>query len=271
MNNKTNYPSPVYIRSKMIDILYTSKAGHLGSGMSVVEMIIAMYNSVNLKDIKSKKNYRSRIIISKGHCASATYTIMNFFNLITNKMLKTYHKNGSFLAGHVSHSVPYVEHSTGALGHGLSVAVGCAFALKKKYPKKKPLSLCLCGDGELQEGSIWEALMFAAHHKLDNLVVLIDYNKISSITDTNKVLNLENIEKKITSFNLRPLTVDGHNVNKISNLIKKNVFKEKPLVLICNTVKGKDIPFAENKAIWHYRTLNKDLYLKAKNHLKKLD
>ena len=134
MNNKTNYPSPVYIRSKMIDILYTSKAGHLGSGMSVVEMIIAMYNSVNLKDIKSKKNYRSRIIISKGHCASATYTIMNFFNLITNKMLKTYHKNGSFLAGHVSHSVPYVEHSTGALGHGLSVAVGCAFALKKKNP-----------------------------------------------------------------------------------------------------------------------------------------
>lgn len=113
--------------------------------------------------------------------------------------------------------------------------------------------------------------MFAAHHKLDNLVVLIDYNKISSITDTNKVLNLENIEKKITSFNLRSLTVDGHNVNKISNLIKKNVFKKKPLVLICNTVKGKDIPFAENKAIWHYRTLNKDLYLKAKNHLKKLD
>ena len=267
---KIKFPDPNKVRSKMVDILYNSSAGHLGSGMSVIEMLIAMYSSTNIKDIKNQKNFRSRVIVSKGHCAAATYSVMNAFKLITNKLLYTYHKNNSFLAGHVSHSVPCVEHSTGALGHGLAVAAGSSFALKKKFKRRKSLSLCLCGDGELQEGSIWESIMFAAHHKLDNLVILIDYNKISSIKNTNDVINLENLKNKFLSFNCLTKVVDGHDIKKIISTIKKNTFKKKPLVLICKTTKGKNIPFAENKAIWHYKTLNKELYETAKKHLKKL-
>ena len=267
---KKKIPDPNKIRSKMLDILYRSSAGHLGSGMSVIEMLIAMYASTKINDIKKQKIYRSRVIVSKGHCAAATYSVMNAFGLISNNLLNTYHKNNSFLAGHVSHSVPFVEHSTGALGHGLAVAVGSSFALKTKFKNKKSLSLCLCGDGELQEGSVWESVMFAAHHKLDNLVVLIDYNKISSIKNTNDVINLENLKDKFTSFNCKTITVDGHNIKKIISIIKKNTFKKKPLVIICKTIKGKNIPFAENEAIWHYRTLNDELYKKAKNHLKNL-
>jgi len=257
------------IRLKIIDLLYRAGASHLGSNMSVVEILIAMYGLCNIQKIHDQVNERSRIIVSKGHCAAATYVVSNAFGLLTNLLLETYHQDNSLLAGHVSHSVPYVEHSTGALGHGLSVAVGCAIGLKSRSIKDS-LSLCLCGDGEIQEGSIWEALMFAGHKKLDNLVVFIDYNKISSITETNKVVNLEPLYEKFKSFNLEASIVDGHNVNEIINVATKSIFKGKPTILICNTVKGKDIPFAENKAIWHYKSLDEDLYKEAKQYLLKI-
>jgi transketolase len=259
---------PSEVRLKIIDLLYKSGASHLGPNMSVVEILIAMYGLCDVEKIKKKANERSRIIVSKGHCAAATYSVSNFFGLLSDDFLNSYHQNGSLLAGHVSHSVPYVEHSTGALGHGLSVAVGCAIGLKSKLIKNS-LSLCLCGDGEIQEGSIWEALMFAGHKKLDNLVVFIDYNKISSIKKTNEVVNLEPLYEKFQSFNLNVSIVDGHNVNEIINVANKTIFKGKPTVLICNTIKGKNIPFAENEPIWHYKSLNDPLYEEAKKHLLK--
>jgi transketolase len=261
-------PNPSEIRLKIIDLLYKSGASHLGSNMSAVEILIAIHGLCDIEKIKKKINERSRIIVSKGHCAVATYAVSNFFGLLSDDFLNSFHKNGSLLAGHVSHSVPYVEHSTGALGHGLSVAVGCAIGLKSKLIKNS-LSLCLCGDGEIQEGSIWEALMFAGHKKLDNLVVFIDYNKISSIKKTNEVVNLEPLYEKFQSFNLNVSIVDGHNVNEIIDVANKTIFKGKPTVLICNTIKGKNIPFAENEAIWHYKSLNDLLYEEAKKHLLK--
>jgi transketolase len=269
MSKKKLLPNPVEVRLRIIDLLYKSEASHLGSSMSVVEILIAMYSLCNIQKIREKKIDRSRIIVSKGHCASATYVVSNFFNLLSNKFLESYHADNSLLAGHVSHSVPYVEHSTGALGHGLSVAVGCAIGLKSKSFNKS-LSLCLCGDGEIQEGSIWEALMIAGHKKLDNLVVFIDYNKISSIKETNKVVNLEPLQEKFKSFNFEVAIVDGHSLNEITSAVKKSIFKGKPTVLICNTIKGKDIPFAENQPVWHYRTLNESLYKEARQHLLKI-
>jgi transketolase len=267
---KTNIiPSAAEIRLKIIELLYKAGASHLGSNMSVIEILISMYSLVDIEKIKQNKNDRSRIIVSKGHCAVATYTILNFYGLLSEEQLNTYHLDDSLLAGHVSHSVPYVEHSTGALGHGLSVALGCALGQKSKNYKES-LSLCLCGDGEIQEGSIWEALMFAGHKKLDNLVVFIDYNKISSITNTNDIVNLESLTDKFDSFNFNTTTVDGHNVEEIMSKVKSMVFKKKPVAVICDTIKGKDIPFAENEAIWHYRSLNEELYLEAKEHLKKI-
>ena len=193
---------------------------------------------------------------------------MNSFGIIDDETLSTYHSNDSLLAGHVSHSVKGVEHSTGALGHGVSVALGAAIGLKSKKFENNPLVFCLCGDGEIQEGSVWEAFMLAGHLRLDNFIVLIDYNKISSITDTNKVVNLEPLKTKFSSFGFNCVGVDGHDLNSIcSEITKKD--NDKPLALVCHTVKGKGVSFAENEPIWHYRTLTDELYSKAINELKK--
>jgi len=266
--NKTSIPNPKLVRSKLIDIIYKAQASHLASNLSAIEILISMYACSNIKKIKNDNNDRSRIIISKGHCAAALYTVLYFFGLMTKKTLKTFHGNNSYLAGHVSHSVKYCEHSTGALGHGLPVAVGLAIGQKKlKY--KGALTFCLCGDGELQEGSIWEALLLAGHKKIDNLILIIDYNKISSITATNKVINMEPLKKKFESFNFVCREVDGHNIEKIIYNIKKLSLKKKPVALICNTIKGKGLSFAENQAIWHYSTLDQKQYLLAKEELRK--
>lgn len=257
----------VDIRKKILEIIFLSKASHLGTSLSCVEMLIAIYQSINLNDILEKKNLRSRVFVSKGHAAAATYAVMNYFKLISDKEINSYHQNDSYLSGHVSHKVANVEHSTGALGHGMPVAVGCAVGLKAKGFKKSR-SFAVCGDGELQEGSIWEALMLAGHLKLDNFCLLVDYNKISSITLTNKVSNLEPLKTKFESFSCSCDIVDGHNIERITNSIKNNMFNGKPHVIICNTVKGKGVPFAENEPLWHYKTLDEDLFIEAKNFLK---
>tara|TARA_Y100000590_G_scaffold445281_1_gene577193 strand:+ start:579 stop:1331 length:753 start_codon:yes stop_codon:yes gene_type:complete len=247
-------------------MLYQSKASHLGSSLSVVETLVGMFSSVNIAKIKSRNINRDRIIISKGHCAAGYNATMHSFGLLSKKQMESYHKNNSYLAGHASHSVKFVEHSTGALGHGLGVAVGCAIGLKSKK-NKKSLVLCLCGDGELQEGSIWESLLLASHKKLDNLVILIDYNRLSNITFTNKVVNIEPLTRKFKSFNLNVSYVDGHNSLKIINEIKRKKFKKKPLVIICKTIKGKGVKFAENNQIWNYRSLDKKHYEIAKKNI----
>ncbi len=265
---KDNYPNPNNIRLKILKLLYNAKASHLGSGMSVVEILTAIYSLVDIDKIKLNSPDRSRVFVSKGHCACATYSVMNSFGLIDDEVLSTYHSNDSFLAGHVSHSVNCVEHSTGALGHGVSVALGAAIGMKSKNYENNPISFCLCGDGEIQEGSVWEAFMLAGHLKLNNFVVLIDYNKISSITDTNKVVNLEPLAQKFSSFGFNSIEVDGHNINSIYEAINKRD-KNKPLVVICHTVKGKGVSFAENDPIWHYRTLTDELYTQAVTELKK--
>ena len=190
----------VDIRKKILEIIFSSKASHLGSSLSCVEMLIAIYQSINLNDILKKKNYRSRVFVSKGHAAAATYAVMNYFKLISDKEINSYHQNDSYLSGHVSHKVSNIEHSTGALGHGVPVAIGCAIGMKRSSLKKSPV-FAICGDGELQEGSIWESLLIASHEKLDNFCLLIDYNKISSITKTNEVSNLEPLKNKFKSFN----------------------------------------------------------------------
>lgn len=255
------------IRLQTLEILFNSKASHLGSSMSCVEILISIYSSVDCKKILSKSNDRCRVLVSKGHAAASTYATMHYFGLISKDDLQSYHQDNSDLCGHVSHSVNCVEHSTGALGHGMPVAVGCAVGLKAKGFKKSR-SFAVCGDGELQEGSIWEALMLAGHLKLDNFCLLVDYNKISSITLTNKVSNLEPLKTKFESFSCSCDIVDGHNIEQITNSIKNNMFNGKPHVIICNTVKGKGVPFAENEPLWHYKTLDEHLFIEAKNFLK---
>lgn len=267
MNKKVSGNS---VRRSILNMLYKAGASHLGSGMSAVEMLIAMYSSVDCSKIINHTNNRSRILISKGHCAAATYATMAHFGIIPFDMLETYHQNGSLLAGHVSHEVVGVEHSTGALGHGLNVGVGCALGLKARNIHDEKV-LVLCGDGEIQEGSIWEGLMFAVHKKLNNLCVLIDNNRISSITHTHDVIDLRPLRSRFEGFGLNTYDVDGHSVGEIMACIEKAKDFDAPTVIICNTVKGKDVPFAEWEAVWHYRSLTQELFNQAISHLDTLE
>lgn len=256
-------PDPAAIRLSVLDMLYRAKASHLGSSMSVVEMLVAMYGSVDVKNIRESNPARSRVIVSKGHCAAATYATMAHFSLIPMALLDSYHSDGSLLAGHVNHAVSAVEHSTGALGHGINVAVGCAIGLRSRGVRDA-LALTLVGDGEIQEGSVWEALMLAAHMKLNNFVALVDNNHISSITNTEKVLDMRPLTARFGGFGLGVREVDGHDVNAIMAAIRELTSGDQAGVIVCNTVKGKGVPFAENQPIWHYRSLNDELYAEAK-------
>lgn len=223
--------------------------------MSVIEMLTAMYRVTDLDKIRSHAPDRARIIVSKGHSAAGTYAVMAEFGLIDREMIGSYHSDGSILAGHVSHAVPCVEHSTGALGHGLSVGVGCALGLRSRGFPRVPV-MVLTGDGELQEGSNWEAVMLAHHLKLSNLVLLVDNNGISSITKTNDVIDMTPLAQRFAGFGLSVDVVPGHDVARIEDAIRHGLSGSGPHVVICNTVKGYGVPFAENQPIWHYRSLD---------------
>lgn len=249
-------------RRTVLEMLASSKASHLGSNMSVIEILIAMYSSVDCGQIKSGNPSRSRVVISKGHCAAATYAVLSQFGLLSMNLLESYHKDDSLLAGHVSHMVPFVEHSTGALGHGINVAVGCAIGLRSRgtYGSKV---LTLVGDGEIQEGSVWEAIMLLGHLQLPNFVLLVDNNQISSIRRTSDVINMQPLAKRFEAFDLLTHEVDGHSIDEICNAIAEIGSSLRPGVVICNTTKGKGVRFAEHDPVWHYRTLNAELLAQA--------
>lgn len=253
--------TPVEVRRTILKMLYRSKASHLGSNMSVVEILIAIYSSIDCKKICDATADRSRILVSKGHCAAATYAVLAHFGVLPFDMLDSYHMDGSLLTGHVNHFLPGVEHSSGALGHGVNVAVGCALGLRSRGHRNTPV-FAVVGDGELQEGSVWEALMFAAHRNLHNLIVLVDNNRISSITRTEMVIDMRPLCTRFEAFGMRTYEVDGHCVPQIRSAILDST-DGRPRIIICNTVKGKGVPFAEWEPIWHYKTLSDEQYLVA--------
>lgn len=257
------------VRKSVLTMLHRAKASHLGSNMSAIEMLIAMYSSVDCVKIRDQAPDRSRILISKGHCAAATYATMAYFGIVPMSLLETYHLNGSKLTGHVSHTVHGVEHSTGALGHGINIAVGCALGLRSRGQGDR-LVLTLVGDGEIQEGSTWEAMMYAVHMRLNNFITLVDNNRISSITNTEKVIDMRPLGAHFEGFGFNVYEVDGHNISAISNAIEKIRVGDKPGVVICNTIKGRDVPFAEWQPMWHYKSLTDEQYAEAIAHLESL-
>ena len=256
----------VEVRKTILSMLYEGKASHLGPSMSVVEMLIAIYGSLDVGKIRAKRMDRSRVIISKGHCAAATYAVMHHFGLIDLDTLSTYHRDGSALAGHVSHAVEFVEHSTGALGHGLPVACGCAIGMRSRGFDDSYV-YALVGDGELQEGSIWEASMFASHHNLFNLIIMVDNNRISSITRTADVIDMTPYRERFGGFGFVVYEVDGHDTSAILDAIDHIKAGSRASVIICTTTKGYGVPFAENEPVWHYRPLNEEDYRAAVEYL----
>lgn len=260
---------PVDVRKTVLSMLYKGKASHLGSSMSVIEMLIAIYSSLDLDKIRTKATDRSRVLISKGHCAAATYAVMAHFGLMDFAKVHTYHQDDSDLAGHVSHAVEFVEHSTGALGHGLSVACGCAAGLRARGFTNSYV-FALVGDGEIQEGSIWEALMFAKHHNLYHLITMVDSNKISSITRTADVIDMTPLRNRFEGFGFRVYEVNGHDTSAIIETIEKIKAGTEISVIICDTIKGYGVPFAENEPIWHYRSLSEKDYQTALQYLEQV-
>ena len=245
------------IKKSILEIANSSQCSHIGSNLSVVDILIVLYLGL----IKRKNFF---FILSKGHACLALYCILAELGYISKKKLKSFGKNNSLLMAHASHKVPGVNFSTGSLGHGLPVATGIALA--NKLNKKKSKIFVLLSDGELNEGSNWESILFANHHNLDNLVIIIDYNKIQSLDTVKKTLTLEPLSKKFEAFGLKVLNVNGHNHNQIFKALSSNY--SKPLVVIANTIKGKGVEFMENSILWHYKPLDLENYKKAIKILK---
>lgn len=255
------------IRRTILDIINTSKASHIGSCYSIVEILSAIYRSVDIEKIRAHHEDRDRVILSKGHSAAALYSVLCHCGLIDVKEIEAHCSNGSLYSGHASHFLPCVEHSTGALGHGLSVAVGIGIGLKSK--KIISTVYVIVGDGELNEGSNWEALMLAGHKKLNNLFVLIDNNNLGGIGKTDYCCSLEPLDKKLESFGFETYRINGHNEELITSTLQKRRSEERetPVAIICDTIKGKGVSFMEHNNAWHYRPPVGDDYEKALEEL----
>lgn len=244
-----------YLRKLIVQALEAGGRGHLGSSMSMLEVLRVLYDSI-LKYDPTNPNWddRDRFILSKGHGCLGLYSILADKKFFGMEHLTTFCKFDSILGGHPERGkIPGVEASTGALGHGLPIAVGMAISAKIKKQNHKVF--VLTGDGEINEGSVWESALSAGKHKLHNLTVLVDYNKIQSYGFTKEVLDLEPLVDKWRSFNFSVQEIDGHNINEIEKALKQIPFqKDKPSAIICHTVKGKGFSFAEHNPNWHHKS-----------------
>lgn len=244
------------VRVSSLKMVHEAGASHIASALSMVDILAVLYGEIlDISPENLKNENRDHFILSKGHgCASlyATLAHCGFFDVLH---LRDYGKDHSNLMNHVSHKVPGVEFSTGSLGHGLPFATGLALAQKLGGYEKR--TFVILGDGELDEGSNWEALLFAAHHKLDNLSIIIDNNNLQSITTIEDTLNLYPLYDKFVAFGTNVTNVDGHDHEEL----KKTFYASNsgaPSVIIARTVKGKGISFMENDIAWHYKSPDKE-------------
>jgi transketolase len=242
------------IRRHGIEMTHISHGAHIGSILSVADIIAVLYNDIaNVNPQDPKMAERDRIILSKGHAGAAIYAALAEMGFFDAEELKTHYADGSRLSGHVSHKgVPGVEFSTGSLGHGLSVGAGIAYGAKKDNKQHKVF--VICGDGECDEGAIWEAALVANHYKLYNLIAIIDHNKMQSLDFCENTIALSPFADKWKAFGWNVIDIDGHDHNALRNAYRNaGTSVDKPTVIIANTIKGKGISFMENDILWHYR------------------
>ena len=245
-------------RKGILNVTHTAGSGHPGGSLSAVEILISLYEyKMNHDPKKPKWKDRDRLIISKGHITPAVYVTLAHQGYFPLKELANFRKFCSILQGHVHTKVPGVEFNTGSLGHGLSVANGIALGAKLK--KQNTNTYCLMGDGEIQEGSVWEAAMTASHFKLDNVCAIVDYNKVQENGPTNEIKNLEPLAEKWRSFGWFVIEVMGHDFKQlIAALDQFDTVKNKPFAIIAHTVKGKGVGFMEGNRNWHGKAPNKE-------------
>jgi transketolase len=255
------------IRLHVLQMTSNGGSSHIGSAFSMADMIAVLYGNILRMDPTNPEcTDRDRFILSKGHAGAAVYAALAEKGFFDKGWLQTHYQNGSKLSGHISHKgIPGVEMSTGSLGHGLPVATGMAIVAKRR--KQQHRIFVLLGDGECDEGSNWEAALFAAHHRLSNLTVLIDYNKLQSLGYIEQTLALEPLADKWHSFGWEVEEVDGHDISSLQNTLSTSSIGQKPRCLICHTVKGKGVSFMENSVLWHYRTARGEEYRAALEEL----
>ena len=245
------------IRRHGVEMTHLSGGSHLGAILSVADIVATLYTDVMHYDPKNPKwEGRDRFILSKGHAGASIYAALAESGFFPVEELKTHYQNGSRLSGHVSHHLPGVDFSTGSLGHGLGAAAGIAYALKKDSRIER--SFVVLGDGECNEGSVWEAALFANHFRLNNLCAIVDHNHMQSLDFNENTLEIEDFASKWKAFGWNVIEINGNNLQELKAAFKQfdeNTGTEphKPTVIIANTIKGYGIPFMQNDILWHYR------------------
>lgn len=244
------------VRIRSIQMCSKGGSSHVGSVLSCVDILCLLYGKFIRYTLPqdSQRQVFDRFIMSKGHAGAGLYAILSYLGFVEDKILDTHYQNGSYLSGHVCHKLfPGIDFSTGSLGHGLPVA--CGVALSQKTLCSDRNTFVLMSDGELDEGSNWEAFLFASHHRLNNLFVFIDRNRLQSIESTEATLSLEPLESKLKSFGLNVYTVDGHSYKDMDRAIVDSLANSNSAnVFICETTKGKGVSFMEDQVLWHYRS-----------------
>lgn len=252
------------IRKDIVTMLTESASGHPGGSLSAADILTTLYfNEMNIDPKNEKDSNRDRFVLSKGHAAPVLYSTLARRGFFDVEELKTLRKFGSNLQGHPNmNDLPGIDMSTGSLGQGISAAVGMAIA--GKLDNKEYRVYSLLGDGELEEGQVWEAAMSAAHYKLDNLTIFVDFNGLQIDGDITKVMNPSPIDKKFEAFGWNVITIDGHDFDEILGALEKaRATKGMPTCIVAKTIKGKGVSFMENEAAWHGTAPNREQCEKA--------
>jgi transketolase len=261
------------IRELSLQMVYKAKASHIGGALSMADLLAVLYSDVlNLDPANPRNPYRDRFLLSKGHACTSLYATLALKGFFPIEDLASYAQDGSIFLSHTNHHIPGIEISAGSLGHALPVSCGLALAAKRKKLDWK--TYCLASDGELDEGSNWESILLAPQLKLDNLILIIDYNKIQSLGAVKEVIDLYPLKDKFAAFRWETFEVDGHDHQSLKEtFMKVQSLNGYPKVIIAHTVKGKGISFMENKLLWHYKSPDKKQFEEAIdqiNNFKKL-
>ena len=257
-------------RRNVLDMVYEAQSGHIGGSLSACDVLTVLFHKCMKHSLggKHSEDYaaRDRFILSKGHVSPVYYSILAQLGFIPKEELKSFRKLGTRLQGHPSLWCPGVEVATGSLGQGLSM--GCGVAISLKLDKNPAHVFVMMGDGELQEGNVWEAFMQAPHRGLNNLVAIVDRNRLQIDGSTENVKSLDNLADKIKAFNWKVIEIDGHNLNEIYTAIEEAKSSDVATAIIANTIKGRGVSFMENNAGWHGKAPGKEDYEKAIMELK---
>ncbi len=248
------------IRCLAMEAVYNAESGHPGGSLSIAEIIAYLYfEKMNVDPANPSKPDRDRLVLSKGHTCPALYSALALKGFFPEEEIKTFRHLGSRLQGHPDmNKLPGIDMTTGSLGQGISAACGMAIKAKRSGGSYKVFAIV--GDGESQEGQVWEAAMFAGHYKLNNLIAFLDFNHLQIDGDVREVMNPMPLDKKFEAFGWYVQVIDGHNFEEIDNAVNNAYASDKPNMIICNTVKGKGVSFMENNAEWHGKAPKKDQY-----------